>query len=335
MIWLAWRRHRLALIVVGGALAALALWLFIVAHSFEEAMHSHPHNGCIKNLIDCNGVSHGVFALQNQAGFLSLFLFLVPCLLGVVLGAPLVAGEIQQRTNRLAWTQNISRTRWLAIKWLVVGVIAMALVALLQILVQWWSGHVLINFLETGSLLGSNRITPRLFGVTGVVPIAYTFFAFALGAALGAIFRRTVWAVVGTIVVYGAATALMVFNIRAYQLSSPIFVQQKFTLSGPSVTYVPQIVLRQPAWNLGYSFRLAPGFSSASSANEIAQRCQDQNYNFAPYLHCLAAHHVEAGSFFQPANRYWQLQWSEAAIYVAAALVLFGLALWAVRRWRA
>jgi ABC-type transport system involved in multi-copper enzyme maturation permease subunit len=264
-----------------------------------------------------------------------LFLFLVPCLLGVVLGAPLVAGEIQQRTNRLAWTQNISRTRWLAIKWLVVGVIAMALVALLQILVQWWSGHVLINFLETGSLLGSNRITPRLFGVTGVVPIAYTFFAFALGAALGAIFRRTVWAVVGTIVVYGAATALMVFNIRAYQLSSPIFVQQKFTLSGPSVTYVPQIVLRQPAWNLGYSFRLAPGFSSASSANEIAQRCQDQNYNFAPYLHCLAAHHVEAGSFFQPANRYWQLQWSEAAIYVAAALVLFGLALWAVRRWRA
>jgi hypothetical protein len=334
MIWLAWRRHRLALIVVGGSLAALALWLFIVAHSFEVAMQSHQRNGCTI-LTSCNGASHGVFALQNQAGFLSLFLFLVPCLLGVVLGAPLVAGEIQQRTNRLVWTQNISRTRWLAIKWLVVGLIAVALVALLQILVQWWSSHVLVNFLETGAYLGSNRITPRLFGVTGVVPIAYTLFAFSLGAALGALFRRTVWAVVGTIVVYSAAAVLVVFNIRAYQLSSPVFVQQRFALSGPTVTYLPQVAFRQPAWNLGYGFRLVPGFSSPSSANAIAQRCQDRNYNFAPYLHCLAAHHVEAGSFFQPANRYWQLQWSEAAIYVAAALILFGVALWAVRRWRA
>jgi len=34
-------------------------------------------------------------------------------------------------------------------------------------------------------------------------------------------------------------------------------------------------------------------------------------------------------------SRFWEFQAIESGIFVAAAIALFGLGLWAVRRWRA
>jgi hypothetical protein len=216
------------------------------------------------------------------------------------------------------------------VKWLVIGMSAVILVAALQIVVQWWSGHVLVNFLETHPIPGSDRIQPRLFNVTGIVPIAYTLFAFALGAALGAVFRRTVWAILGTVVGYGSAAAWMVVGIRP-SLASRAFVSQT-TTSG----YVPVPHL---GWYLGYAFRPIPGIRhpvAPSAATEIVQSCQGQlGAPYLDYQHCLTTHGIEGGSLYQPLNHYWALQWGEAAIYAIAALALFGLTLWAVRRWRA
>jgi hypothetical protein len=317
-------------------LLVLGIWMALVAHTFDVATHT-PGHGCLGNLGACNGIFHGTLSAQNQAGVISLLLFLVPCLFGIALGAPLVAGELQHHTNRLAWTQGISRSRWLIIKWLVVGLVAVVIVGLVQVFVQRWSGHVLVNFLETSEVQGSDRIRPHLFGITGIVPIAYTLFAFALGAAFGAIFRRTVWAVVGTIVGYGSAALLMVFSIRPYHLVPSYFLPDSATGSSP-------VLGGQPPWFLDYTYRFTPGVanpSGSSSASEIANRCSEQVSlspqinSYVPFSQCLTAHNVESGTFYQPASHYWALQWEEAAIYVAAAFVLFGLTIWAVRRWRA
>jgi len=332
MIWLAWRRHRLPIIVTGGALVVLGVWMALVAHSFEVALHTRAPQGCLERLPRCNGLSHGWLGSQSQAGYIDLLLFLVPCLVGVALGAPLVAGELQRHTNRVAWTQGISRSRWLVIDWLVVGLSAAVMVGLLQVVVQWWSGHVLVNFLETAPLPGTFRIVPRLFGITGIVPIVYTLFAFSLGAALGAIFRRVGWAVVGTLVGYGSATALLVLNIRPYHLAPPVFV--------PSQAPIGVAFSGQTKWTLGFGYRFIPGAPNAAgtvAANEIAQRCQRHAYggDYSSLLRCLTAHKVEAGTLYQPTSHYWALQWGEAGIYVIAVAVLFGLTLWAVRRWKA
>jgi hypothetical protein len=326
MIWLASRRHRLPVIVVGGALIVLGVWMALVAHSFEVALHTPAPRGCLEDLLRCNGLTHGWLAAQSQAGYINLLLLLVPCLFGIALGAPLVAGELQGHTNRLAWTQSISRSRWLVIDWLVVGLSAVVMVALLQVVVQWWSGHVLVNFLETSPVPGTFHLVPRLFGISGIVPVAYTLFAFSLGAALGATFRRTGWAVVGTLVGYGSATALFVFNIRPYHLVSPVFVSNHPALA--------RMFADSPPWILGYGYRFIPGTVNrpgTASANEIGQRCQSME----SFLRCLSSHQVVGGTSYQPSNHYWALQWGEAAIYVLAAIALFGLTLWAVRRWKA
>jgi hypothetical protein len=98
-----------------------------------------------------------------------------------VLGAPLVAREIEQGTNRLAWTQSITRTRWLLVKLFVGALSCCALVGAMAPLLEWWTGAV-----QRGA-----RIQPTSFDLSGFVDVAYVLFAFMLGAALGALIRRT------------------------------------------------------------------------------------------------------------------------------------------------
>ena len=45
----------------------------------------------------------------------------VPGLIGMFWGAPLVAREFETGTFRLAWTQGVTRTRWLAAKLAIAG----------------------------------------------------------------------------------------------------------------------------------------------------------------------------------------------------------------------
>ena len=54
-------------------------------------------------------------------------LAVVPAVIGVFWGAPLVARELETGTHRLAWNQSVTRTRWLAAK-LGVAVLATAVV---------------------------------------------------------------------------------------------------------------------------------------------------------------------------------------------------------------
>jgi ABC-type transport system involved in multi-copper enzyme maturation permease subunit len=56
---------------------------------------------------------------QGQFGFvygLSFWLSVLPALLGRLVGAPLVAREVEQHTHLLAWTQSITRSRWVTVK---------------------------------------------------------------------------------------------------------------------------------------------------------------------------------------------------------------------------
>ena len=114
-------------------------------------------------------------------------------MLGVLFGAPLVARELTGHTNRLAWTQTVSRTRWLMANWgrrsALIG-----LVALLTWYEWWWYSHVQFGSAFLHYFWGG-VVSPRLFGERHR-PFAYTAFAFALGTALGAMIRRTSWAAV-------------------------------------------------------------------------------------------------------------------------------------------
>ena len=97
-------------------------------------------------------------------------------------GAPLVAREFETGTFRLAWTQGVTRTRWLAVKLGLGGLVSMAVAGLLSLMVTWWSSPL--------DRVHANRLTPWSSGCATSSPIGYAAFAFALGVTAGLLFRR-------------------------------------------------------------------------------------------------------------------------------------------------
>ena len=106
----------------------------------------------------------------------------MPAVLGMFIGAPLVAREIETGTGQFAWTQGVTRRRWLAVKvgWLLLAALAWG--GAVAALVTWWSGPKNAAYL--------NAFSPGRFDVQGIMPAAYSLFAMALGIAAGTLIRR-------------------------------------------------------------------------------------------------------------------------------------------------
>jgi hypothetical protein len=332
VIWLVWHRYRFLAAATVVVLAALGLWMVLAGRALEAAEASFV---CRHGKFGCD-IASGVFSLSNQATAINFLLLFVPCLIGLVFGAPLVAGELEHSTNRLAWTQGISRTRWLLVKWVSLALCLVALVALLTLLSQWWTGHAIERISANFSELGGGRLQPLYFPITGIALGAYTLFAFALGCALGALLHKTAWAIVGTIVLYTAVSLLLLLVVRP-SLAPQVFVPDP--LPGQPINAASEArdgAFAFGSWNLGFGYRYGPGArSTGASAGAVAQRCEDRNNLETPYLACLARNGVQEGVFYQPTTHYWDLQWGESAILAAAAGALLGVTVLSVRRWRA
>src|SRR5262249_29639934 len=141
--------------------------------------------------------------------------FLVPAVIGMFWGAPLIARELEDRTYRLAWTQSVTRTRWLAVKLGLPGLAAMAITGLFSLIITGWASP-LDRAATLGSPILSNRMMPVLFAGHGIVPLGYAAFAFALCATAGALARRPVPAMAVTIVIFAAVQLIMPGFVRPY-----------------------------------------------------------------------------------------------------------------------
>ena len=91
--------------------------------------------------------------------------------------------EFEDRTYRMARTQSVTRSRWLATKIAVTGIVTVALVAAFALMFTWWSGPID----STG-----NRIGTANFAQRGIVPIGYALFGLTLGTLFGTSLRRTI-----------------------------------------------------------------------------------------------------------------------------------------------
>lgn len=351
MIWVSWRRHRFLLLVAALLLIALIIWMASVAHSFtvlsdaQEAAYKHcKHNISCQIAFDRRynfNSDLGTFSITRQATAIVLLLLAVPCILGALLGAPLVAREVTSHTNRLAWTQTVSRSRWLVTNVGVAGAALIGLVAVLTWYESWWYSHVQFGSAFLHYLWGG-LVSPPVFSASGMVPIAYTAFALALGTALGAVIRRTSWAVVGTVVAYVAVGAIVLVGIRPY-LAPHDFVAGDSGIFGAS-THGGFLSSKLP-WTLGTGYRFVPGapIHTTESATQIGLQClrKAPEADGDPLLpitsldDCLSFSRVQAGTLYMPSSSYWSLQWRESAIYLALSAALLWLATWSVRRWRA
>jgi hypothetical protein len=325
MIWLTWRQHRLQLLYGAAVLAILTGFLLSTGFGIASAFRSSGLAQCLAVPgRDCEEL-RGIFNPRYSGLWFTIPLFLiVPAMVGVFWGAPLVAREVEQGTHRLAWTQGIGRIRWAGTK---VGALAATTVvgtALLAWILSWWSRPFV------GA--ADDRFSLGVFDLRGIVPVAYALFALATGVAAGTLIRRTVPAMAATLGFYAAVRVGVEFWLRPH-FASPS------TLSYPLLGTSPRSGLGD--WVLSTKTFDGAGHFLANGQvldfNVIGPRCPGlvpagaglpDKSAVQACIHQLGLH-VQA--IYQPGSRYWTFQGIESAIFVALTVGLVGLSLWWVR----
>ncbi|MGW7070552.1 ABC transporter permease [Streptomyces sp. NPDC054855] len=115
----------------------------------------------------------------------------LPIVLGVFIGAPLIASDQEHGTAHLVTTQSVPRRRWLAAKlvWCLALVLAASLV-LSTLFFWWWEPY--------RSLLLSEWLSGSVFDNTGPVLAALSLFLTISGIAIGMLLRRVLPAMLAT-----------------------------------------------------------------------------------------------------------------------------------------
>src|SRR5262249_59754267 len=137
MIWLTWRQSRAQTITAITALAAIAIALAITGPHVADLYKSSGLSAC-RGQAGC-GNAASTF-VSDLVGTSDSFLFnlciavmyLAPGLIGVFWGAPLITRELEANTFRLAWTQSVTRSRWIAVKLGTIGLATMVTAGLLS-----------------------------------------------------------------------------------------------------------------------------------------------------------------------------------------------------------
>ena len=214
MTCLIWRQHRGQALWTVLAVTALCVFMAGVRLSAEHWLAGYYHwlgqlaaAGCppptahsgvfhVKSAATCSALKNRYpgslqAAFGNRYSFAILLsqngLPAVLAIIGAMIGAPLVAREVEQRTHLTAWTQSVSRRRWYITK---TGTLAAALflAGLTAGAVNSWMAHQL-----TAGDTTSSRWP--WFASTNLVLAGEAALAFALGAASGALLRRTLPAI--------------------------------------------------------------------------------------------------------------------------------------------
>jgi hypothetical protein len=333
MIRLTWRQFRVQALVGVVALAVVAIVLLITGPHLTDVYNSYVET--CRSSANCGDIADSVRqTYQFLQRALPVLAVVVPGLVGIFWGAPLVARELEAGTFRLAWTQSVTRQRWLVVKLLLVGISSVAVGGLLALMVSWWANPLY--------KIDQNLFAPGPFSTRGLVPFGYAAFAFALGVCAGVILRRTLPAMAATLVGFVGARLAVMYWVRPHfaqptQVNLAISAAGKFGVDrGPSGPSLVSDVAIPNAWVYSTSITDKAGHAPnlqhlcPTFAADLSQKLPAQQH-FQDCLAKVAARFHEVVTY-QPANRYWPFQLYETALFVGVALMLVGACFWWIRR---
>jgi hypothetical protein len=338
MIWLTWRQFRIPGAVTFGGLAALAIILALtgpgVAHDYAFGIAT-----CTNTSAGCDNFIRN-FLNDHQGAFLgaAVVVLVLPVLIGLFWGATLVSRELEAGTHRLVWNQSITRTRWLAVKLAIPGLAALAAGGLGSLAVTWWS-----STLDQAGTDQFPRLSSFVFDARGVVPIAYSAFAFVLGVAIGMLVRRGFPAMAITLVAFVAVQLVMGMLVRPHLLP-PTRATVEFSQS------ILDGLGRNPDTGAIHFLAKAPdpgGWLLSSQTLDSSGKVVDNIT--VPAGACVPKGTPGPGTMsdclsqisrlgyseqltYHAPTRFWPFQWMESAIYLGLALLLAGFCFWWLRR---
>jgi hypothetical protein len=302
MTWVAWRLQRTEMLITLGILALLAALLIPTGINMADAYHHDGLGSCValKSVSTC-GEKVGDFQSRFEGlSHLTDWFTLVPGLIGVLLAAPFIF-DLEQGTYRLAWTQSVTRRRWLLGKLALPIAAAVVAAGALIVLITWWrTPEVHLN---------GSRLDNGTYDAEGTVAIGYTLFALGLALALGAVWRR-------------AAASLTVAFVG-------YFVMRVFVDTWLRDRLVPPL---KTTWKGTQPARL-------NHANILSENVVGHAHVTLPGGGVLGGHAQLAApsgksgsplieAVYQPASHFWPLQLAETGLFLGLAALLIAFAAW-------
>ncbi|MFL6122324.1 transporter [Actinophytocola sp.] len=322
MTWLTWRQFRVPALSVFVGLAAIGVVLAVTG----------------PELVGQTDFSDQDFLYGGTA----LLMYLLPAVIGVFWGVPMITRELEGGTHSLIWNQTVTRRHWLAAK-VAVGVLAaMVAAGLLSLAVTWWASPIdaVANQQTDRGML--NWMSPVVFAARGVAPIGYAAFSFVLGVACGILLRRTVLAMAVTLVALLAVMLAVPFLVRPYFLPA---LEETVAITGDTVMGIhgdnsgvlEGLIVAEPAgaWVLADETVDSAG-NVVSPLPDFVQDCVPRpgenpkgGPGVAPPPGGMQACMAQLGErgyhqriTYQPGYRFWALQWIELAFFLALSALL-------------
>lgn len=200
-LYLAWRHQASELAMLIGGCLAIAALAVICALLLEPA--TDAVQACLRanssSSDACRAETDFASLLAGGAGLLVALTGAAPFFLGVVLGGPLMAREIELGTASLAWSLNPSRA-----KWLVRRVLPVAAVVLVALLIMGQASEAVALAASQESALGFQSL-----GTHGPLVAVRGLAVLIIGVGIGLVIGRQLPAVLLT----GAAVALLFIGL--------------------------------------------------------------------------------------------------------------------------
>jgi hypothetical protein len=345
LAWMTVRQHRIACLLLAIVFAFFAIRVLVSGIDLHGQYAVYQRHDCVIRLNAICGRLLGT-ATDWIAGYGGLVV--LPGLIGVFLGAPLVARQFETGSYRFSRTQGVSGARQLVVSLAVLGAAVVIVSCLLGLLAMWalapW--HRIARSYGTGL----DYWWPDYFNITAMTFPAFALLDFFLGVAVGAAIRRVVPAIA---VALACVVAVAVFGTGFAAVQSQDTLTGRLLAIAPAVMRASPVVGQQgnlagishgvPAWagrvrevpsypdgtpGPADSWQVSGWFSgpggarmSAPAAQAMLNRIPVQVAQVPRRLDAwLAAQNYGYWIRYQPARRYWLFQALEAAVLLALAL---------------
>ncbi|MDQ0688641.1 ABC-type transport system involved in multi-copper enzyme maturation permease subunit [Streptomyces achromogenes] len=311
MTWLVWRQHRAAFWTMIAATVLCVAWMVYQRGQMMDFLGAYGFPA--KNLDDAEKEFKpyiGAFTTVTTG------LTAIPVMLGVLLGAPLLAGDLENGTAKLIAAQSVSRNRWLATKLALAGLVVTVTTVTLSAVFAWWWSPIKLHYADI------DWASREFFNTTGPVPVALSLLSVFGGVLIGVILRRTLAAMVVTL---GFTVALQaVWGYFKLSLGDIVTATSKPVSPGTTITFPS--VPRTAHW-------LDTSYVSGSGKRFDLTTCADTLSEEATTSCMKKADIVGASVDYLPISQMSGMQWLGASILFALTVgIVAFLFIWGRKR---
>jgi ABC-2 family transporter protein len=335
-MWTAWRLQRSVyffFVAVGVVLIAYTVTNGLHLEALEHQWQGppcHGGNGFVSRYQSlCQTQNTHLIEARNSGFYVHLVALVPSTILAILLGANAVAGELGDKTVRLAWTQSITRGRWFLSK-IGVGLISVASLAVpLSLTVSWWRS----------TTQWTSRMSTNGFTYSGWMPLAVGAFAFSLAVIVGIVLRRPGWSMAVSLATVITLMWFMQTDVRSnlVPLRSTTISLTTQTKGGVTMSR-PTHGAPEDSWVVFSGFlptgarNFLPTWAQETPWLEEVNRCPSTVVNGSTFTRCLRTLGLRNVELYVADDEYWTLQLREGGVYLTGAALLLGASLLLVRR---